>query len=178
MTTQALTLPPVTPEFQRIVRALGCELGWKRVARMIAYGPTTQQRRTERAEAVNLKREAEAYLAFENPVLNWCGYRKVSRFRKPSQQYGALAERPRPTQVEQVTVTERLADILANRGIKVNHERRTGKWWADVEDEVWGADDWMTECFGPRYGEHPYTFDNALNLLRLADMARRDLKGR
>jgi len=68
--------------------------------------------------------------------------------------------------------------MLKGRGVQVNHERRTGKWWADVEDEVWGADEWLTECFGERYGEHPYTFDNALNLLRLADMGRRDLKGR
>lgn len=39
MTTQALTLPPVTPEFQRIVCALGCQLGWRNVAKAIAYGP-------------------------------------------------------------------------------------------------------------------------------------------
>jgi hypothetical protein len=40
MTTATLSLPPVTPDFQRIVRALGCELGWKNVAKMIAFGPT------------------------------------------------------------------------------------------------------------------------------------------
>ncbi len=40
MTTATLTLPPVTPEFQRIVRTLGCEIGWKNVARRIAFGPT------------------------------------------------------------------------------------------------------------------------------------------
>ena len=102
---------------------------------------------------------------------------KVWRFRKPRQNYGALPERPRPTQIEQVTVSEHLSNILANRGVKVNKDR-SGRWWADVEDEAWGADDWLTECFGERYGQHPYTFDNALNLLRQADEARRCLKGR
>jgi len=36
-----ITLPPVTPAFRDAVRTLGCQLGWKRVARMIAYGPVT-----------------------------------------------------------------------------------------------------------------------------------------
>lgn len=38
MTT--ITLPPVTPAFRDAVHALGCQIGWRNVAKMIAYGPT------------------------------------------------------------------------------------------------------------------------------------------
>ena len=187
MTSATITLPPVTPAFRDAVRELAMQIGWRNVAKSIAYGPVrgngnghkpqTGEDQEARILGVQERKEAEMYLAFDNPVLNWCGYRKVWRFRRPRQNYGALPERPRPTPVEQVTVSEHLSNILANRGIKVNKDK-SGQWWADVEDEAWGADDWLTECFGDRYGQHPYTFDNALNLLRQADEARRCLKGR
>jgi len=187
------TLPPVTPAFRDAVRQLAREVGWRNTAKAIAYGPVAEtvaasknghkgnghesdEDREARMLAAQERKEAEMYLAFDNPVLNWCGYRKVWRFRRPRQNYGALPERPRPTPVEQVTVSEHLSNILANRGVKVNKDK-SGRWWADVEDEAWGADDWLTECFGERYGQHPYTFDNALGLLRQADEARRCLKG-
>ena len=179
MTTATITLPPVTPAFQQAVRELAMQVGWRNVAKRIAYGPVRNQPQTPELRALREqeRREAEMYLAEDNPVLNYCGYRKVKVLRKPHSLYGALTERPRPTQIEQVTVTERLAIMLRDRGRPVNRDRR-GQWWADVEDEVWGSDDWGTECFGDRWGQHPYTFDNALNLLRQADEARRCMKGR
>jgi hypothetical protein len=176
----------VTPDFQRAFRALGCAIGWKNAARRVAYGPTVERviKRIEKRERSLdaqdrqiAREEAEAYLATDNPVLAYCDYRKVWRFRRPRAQYGALPERPRPTPIEQVTVTGRLAVSLKERGVQVNRDK-SGRHWADVEDEVWGADCWLTECFGERYGQGRYTFDNALTLLREADSARRFLKGK
>ncbi|NGX53990.1 MAG: 23S rRNA (uridine(2479)-2'-O)-methyltransferase [Chlamydiae bacterium] len=71
------------------------------------------------------------------------------------------------------TTTDETLSWLKERGVKVAQDRRTGTWWADVEDEVWGADDWITECFGARAGQPGYTADDALSLLRKADEARR-----
>ena len=176
MTTQTLTLPPISQSLQDTIRAYGLANGWKNAARELAYGPVrggTKLEQVERDYRKVERREAELYLAEDNPVLAYCGYRQVWRFRRPRSNYGALPERPRPTPVEQVTVTERLAGQLKERGVKVAQDRRTGTWWADVEDEVWGADDWITECFGARAGQPGYTADDALSLLRKADEARR-----
>lgn len=41
MTT--LTLPPVTPAFARAVRELAHQVGWRNVARRIAYGPVKDE---------------------------------------------------------------------------------------------------------------------------------------
>lgn len=41
MTTQTATLPAISPSLQATIRELGYQVGWKRVARMLAFGPTT-----------------------------------------------------------------------------------------------------------------------------------------
>ena len=41
--TTALRLPPVTPAFQAAVRELAMQVGWRNVAKRIAYGPTQNE---------------------------------------------------------------------------------------------------------------------------------------
>ena len=64
MTTATVTLPPVTPSFQAAVRALGCQLGWKNVAKMIAYGPTVESTRGLEATPRRNGRNKEYTLAW------------------------------------------------------------------------------------------------------------------
>ena len=183
MGAATIALPTVTPALRVAVRQLGREIGWRNVAKLIAFGgpgakpePTAEERELA-ALHVQERKEDELYLRQDNPVLEWCDYRQVSRYRVPLGPSGKR-ERARPRMVEQVTVGERLAGQLRERGVKVEQERRNGRrYWADVEDEVWGADCWMTEAFGEMYGQPGYEFDNALDLLRKAAEARRFLKG-
>jgi hypothetical protein len=43
MTTATVSLPPVTPAFARAVRELAMQIGWRNVAKSIAYGPTQNE---------------------------------------------------------------------------------------------------------------------------------------
>jgi hypothetical protein len=43
MTSATITLPPVTPAFQQAVRELAMQVGWRNVAKRIAYGPTQNE---------------------------------------------------------------------------------------------------------------------------------------
>lgn len=49
------------------------------------------------------------------------------------------------------------------RGIARSAPTET-RYWADFEDEMWGADEWITEAFGERAGQGRYTQDNAYEL--------------
>ncbi|MFQ5878773.1 MAG: hypothetical protein ACE5IZ_01160 [Dehalococcoidia bacterium] len=183
MTNTVVTLPPISPQLQTAIRQLGLRIGWKNVARRLAFGPTTETAKRERTEREQERRlyaqerqEALLYLAHDNPVLDFCGYRKVSRYRVPTGNGYGPRERPRPRMVEQVTVTPRLYEQLKERGVKVEHNRRTDTYWADVEDEVWGADDWFTLAFPDGDGGSKRDWNDALHLLRKADEARRFLR--
>src|SRR3990170_3842954 len=124
MVSQAVTLPPVSAGFQQAVRELGRQIGWRNVGKLIAFGPVrgqhkvpTPEETAEREYAAQERNEAMLYLSHDNPVLDYCNYRQVSRWRVPTGNVNGRRERARARMIEQVTVLPHLAEQLRARGI-------------------------------------------------------------
>ena len=66
-------------------------------------------------------------------------------------------------QIDQVSAALGKPADPTGRGI-VRAAPTETRYWADFEDEMWGADQWMTEAFGPRAGQGRYTSENAYEL--------------
>lgn len=130
------------------------------------------------AEVLRLKRhemELQIYLNSDNTSHMYASTRRVSRPRGRKGIQALGMGKPQMTQVDQVTVSDRVAMQLKERGLHVEFDKRRGVWWADFEDEVWGADDWMTQAFGERAGQQGYSFDDAGSLLKEAEAKKREL---
>jgi len=66
-------------------------------------------------------------------------------------------------QIDQVSAALGKPADPTGRGIARAAPTET-RYWADFEDEMWGADEWITEAFGERAGQGRYTQDNAYEL--------------
>jgi HPt (histidine-containing phosphotransfer) domain-containing protein len=108
--------------------------------------------------------EAETFFQ-EFPMLTNPPIRTVHRFHARK---GIYAKGASWGPTEQITVNEELARRLKGRGRAVEYNKRTGQWWADVEDEAWGRDVNLEELFGARAGSAGYEFDDVLPMYRRA----------
>ena len=164
--------------WRRVTMALGYRTVGKAVASLAAKGKVATAKQAATSKEYTLTEadteyitalesqlvEAETFFQ-EFPMLQNPPIRTVHRFHARK---GIYAKGTSWGQTEQITVDSTLADRLRERGRAVEYNKRTGIWWADVEDEAWGRDVNLEELFGARAGEPGYTFDDVLPMYRRA----------
>ena len=178
----------MTDDHFREFRNVGLVVGYRNIARAIAGlarkdKPATAQATvskeytlTEADQEYITSLESqlvEAETFFQDyPMLRTPPIRTVSRIRARKGLYGKGST---VGMVEQITVDETLAGRLKSRGISVEFNKRSGLWWADVEDEAWSRDVNLEEIVGDRIGQNGHTFDDVLGLYRRAASYKADV---
>jgi hypothetical protein len=203
MTTQTLDRKPITiddaiealrphlsPEFLKTYRRVTLALGFRQVGKAIAgLAPRSTATKPVKAalapshtlsEADNdyiMGLEAqlvEAETFFQcYPLLDTKALRTVVRRRKRA---GVLAKGFTRDSVEQLVVSPSVAETLHRDNRPVEFDKKTGKWWADCEDQAWGQDIYLEELFGGQAGRPGHTEDDILPMLRKAQEHRQNLK--
>jgi hypothetical protein len=179
--------PLMTDDFIRAWRKVTLALGYRQVGKAVASlaaksKPTTAQAPSKAYTLTEADQEyitslesqlVEAETFFQDyPTLRTPPIRTVSRIRARKGLYGKGST---VGMVEQIAVEPVLASRLKERGIAVEHNKRSGLWWADVEDEAWGKDVNLEEMFGARMAQTGHTFDDVLGLYRKAVSYKADM---
>jgi len=168
----------LTDDLARVFRRACMVVGYRNVARAVASLARKDKPATATAPAhVMTEADQEYITALESqlveaetffqefPMLQNPPIRTVHRFHARK---GIYAKGASWGPTEQITVGSTLADRLRERGRAVEYNKRTGLWWADVEDEAWGRDVNLEELFGARAGSAGYEFDDVLPMYRRA----------
>jgi len=170
--------PLMSDDFLRVWRRVTLALGYRTVGKAVASLARKDKPATAKQAAYTLTEADQEYITSlesqlveaetffqEFPMLTNPPIRTVHRFHARK---GIYAKGASWGPTEQITVGEELARRLKERGIGAEYTKRTGIWWADVEDEAWGRDANLEEMFGARAGEPGYTFDDVLPMYRKA----------
>jgi len=170
--------PLMSDDFLRAWRRVTLALGYRTVGKAVASLAAKGKVATAKQAAYTLTEADQEYITglesqlveaevfFQDfPMLTNPPLRTVHRFHARK---GIYAKGTSWGQTEQITVSSTLADRLRERGRPVEYNKRTGIWWADVEDEAWGQDVNLEELFGQRAGEPGYSFDDVLPMYRKA----------
>jgi len=180
-------LPHVDADFLKLYRALTLQLGFRQVGKALAAGvkiardarktPAPAYELTEADSDYIMGLEAqlnEAETFFQcYPLLDCKALRTVVRRRKRA---GVLAKGFTRDSVEQLVVSPAVAETLHRDNRPVEFDKKTGKWWADCEDQAWGQDIYLEELFGGQAGRPGHTEDDILPMLRKAQEHRQNLK--
>ena len=170
--------PLMSDDFLRAWRRVTLALGYRTVGKAVASLAAKGKVATAKHAAHTLTEADQEYITAlesqlveaetffqEFPMLQNPPIRTVHRFHARK---GIYAKGASWGPTEQITVGSTLADRLRERGRAVEYNKRTGLWWADVEDEAWGRDVNLEELFGARAGSAGYEFDDVLPMYRRA----------
>ena len=170
--------PLMSDDFLRAWRRVTMALGYRTVGKAVASLAAKGKVATAKHAAHTLTEADQEYITAlesqlveaetffqEFPMLTNPPIRTVHRFHARK---GIYAKGASWGQTEQITVNEELARRLKGRGIGAEYNKRTGIWWADVEDEAWGRDVNLEELFGARAGTAGYEYDDVLPMYRRA----------